>query len=64
MTDDYLTREELARLLRVSIRTVFNYQKTGAVPAPVQVGHRHLWSRAELIAFIKQKRDKQAAECK
>lgn len=54
--DDYLTREELAKLLRVTTRTVHNYIKAGSVPAPVRVGRRYLWSRTGLVAFIQQQK--------
>jgi excisionase family DNA binding protein len=49
---DYLTKEELASMLRVSTRTITNYVHTGAIPGPVKFGRRALWSRAELRTFI------------
>ncbi len=60
--DDYLTREELAKLLRVTTRTVHNYIKSGAVPAPVRVGRRYLWSRTGLVSFIQQQKAAAQAE--
>ena len=49
---DYLTKGELAALLRVSTRTVSNYVRTGAIPEPVKFGRRALWARVALLAFI------------
>ena len=48
----YLTKAELAAMLRVSTRTITNYVSTGAIPGPVRFGRRALWSRAALMAFI------------
>ena len=48
---DYLTKSELASMLRVSTRTISNYIRTGALPEPVKIGRRALWSRAALLAF-------------
>ena len=49
---DYLTKAELASMLRVSTRTISNYVLTGAIPVPVKFGRKALWSRAELKVFI------------
>lgn len=50
---DYLTKSELASMLRVSTRTISNYIRTGALPEPVKIGRRALWSRAALLAFLR-----------
>ena len=50
---DYLTKSELASMLRVSTRTISNYLRTGAIPEPVKIGRKALWSRAALLAFIR-----------
>lgn len=49
----YLTKAELASMLRVSTRTISNYVQAGAIPGPVRFGRRALWSRVGLMAFIK-----------
>jgi excisionase family DNA binding protein len=56
---DYLTKTELASMLRVSTRTINNYTRTGAIPEPVKIGRKALWSRAALLEFI---RAQQAAQ--
>jgi predicted DNA-binding transcriptional regulator AlpA len=50
--DDYLTKAELASMLRVSTRTISNYVQTGAIPGPVKFGRKALWSRAALTVFV------------
>ena len=50
---DYLTKSELASMLRVSTRTISNSIRTGAIPEPVKIGRKALWSRATLLAFIR-----------
>lgn len=50
--DDYLTKAELAAMLRVSTRTISNYVQSGAIPGPVKFGRRALWSRAALTEFV------------
>jgi len=49
----YLTKLELASMLRVSTRTISNYIRAGALPEPVKIGRRALWSRASLLAFLR-----------
>lgn len=50
---DYLTKNELASMLRVSTRTITNYIQTGAIPEPVKLGRKALWSRTALLDFIR-----------
>lgn len=59
---DYLTKTELAALLRVTPRTITNYQQAGRVPAPMKVGRKNLWSRSQLVEFIRAQHGGQAAE--
>lgn len=49
---DYLTKAELAEMLRVTTRTITNYVRGGALPAPTKVGRKALWHRATLRAFL------------
>ncbi len=59
---DYLTKLELAALLRVTPRTITNYQQSGRVPPPLKVGRKNLWSRTQLADFIRAQHSGQAAE--
>lgn len=52
--DDFLTRRELATLLRVTPRTVLTYQKKGILPPPMRWGRKSLWSRQELMTFAQK----------
>lgn len=56
---DYLTKAELAAMLKVSTRTITNYTRTGAIPSPVKFGRKALWSRAALLAFIRAQQGEQ-----
>ena len=49
---DYLTKDELALMLRVTTRTITNYVRGGALPAPTKLGRKALWSRQGLQAFL------------
>jgi predicted DNA-binding transcriptional regulator AlpA len=53
MHDEYLNRQQLAKLLHCSVRTIHNYERSGTVPRPTVLGRRHLWLKSDLIAFIK-----------
>ena len=55
MTNDYLTKDELAKLLRVTVRTITNYQRSPDFPSPVRVGRRNLWCRAGLIRYVRSR---------
>jgi len=49
----YLTKIELAAMLRVSTRTISNYVRSGAIPDPVRFGRKALWCKTDLLAFVK-----------
>lgn len=51
---EYLTKEDLAELLRVSKRTINNYISENRLPVPIHIGRRALWNKAELVAFLKR----------
>ena len=53
--NEYLTKEELASMLRVSTRTIVNYVQSGAIPEPVRFGRRALWSKVALASFIQER---------
>ncbi len=45
MSDELMTKSEVAALLRVTPRTIENYLKAGRIPSPTRIGGRPLWSR-------------------
>lgn len=58
MTNDHLliTTEEFAAILRCTKQTIFNRHASGTIPSPVRTRAgkrgRHLWLRAEVLAWI------------
>jgi excisionase family DNA binding protein len=48
-----LTAEDLARLARVSVRTVYRWVRVGKlVPVPVRLGKRLLFGREQVAALL------------
>ena len=48
----YMTKQEVAEKLRVTVRTITTYNKNGLLPAPRQLGRRLLWLEADLDVRI------------
>lgn len=48
----YLTKDELAAMLRVSVRTVTTYMSQGLLPQPLQLGRKLLWDEVAVVQFI------------
>jgi predicted site-specific integrase-resolvase len=57
----YLTKNEVAEVLRVTPRTVTTYVRQGALPVPVRLGRRPLWAQDDLERAIQASRHPQAA---
>jgi predicted DNA-binding transcriptional regulator AlpA len=51
----YLTKDEVATMLRVSVRTVTTYMSQGLLPEPLQLGRKLLWDEGAVIQFIQPK---------
>lgn len=49
----YLTKKEVAEVLRVSVRTITTYMQQGAIPNPKKIGGILLWEEEELYRRIK-----------
>lgn len=49
----YLTKREVAEVLRVSVRTITTYMQQGAIPNPKKIGGILLWEEEELHRRIK-----------
>lgn len=54
MMSEYISKAELADMLHVTTRTISNYQRSGALPEPLRVGKKCLWSRQQLLEFLNQ----------
>jgi excisionase family DNA binding protein len=52
---EWLTVKEVARLLRVSCWTVYQWTKTGELPPPVKIGKRQRFRRETLEQFLKKR---------
>jgi predicted DNA-binding transcriptional regulator AlpA len=48
----YLTKDELAGVLRVSVRTITTYMSQGLLPQPLQLGRKLLWSEDTVTQFL------------
>jgi predicted DNA-binding transcriptional regulator AlpA len=48
----YLTKAELASMLRVSVRTITSYMSQGLLPQPLQLGRKLLWDEGAVIQFV------------
>jgi predicted DNA-binding transcriptional regulator AlpA len=44
----YLTKNQIAKLLHVSVRTITSYMTKGLLPEPRRLGRRLLWDEDEL----------------
>lgn len=44
----YLTKQEVAAMLRVSVRTITTYMQQDAIPKPKKLGGILLWNEEEL----------------
>ena len=51
----YITKEQVAELLRVSVRTITSYMNQGLLPTPVRLGRKLLWDEDKLVAFLQPK---------
>jgi predicted DNA-binding transcriptional regulator AlpA len=58
----YLTKQEVAAALRVSVRTITTYMQQGAIPKPKKVGGILLWNEGELHRTIECSSDCERAQ--
>lgn len=49
----YLTKNEVANVLRVSVRTITTYMQQRVIPAPKKIGRTLLWDEEELHRWVK-----------
>ncbi len=55
--DELLTKGEVARLLRVSIRTLERMTAEGTGPASIVFGRSRRWRRADVLAWVEEHRE-------
>ncbi len=44
----YYTAAQVAEILQISLRSVFNHVSTGLLPEPIRMGNRRLWPQQAL----------------
>jgi len=49
----YMTKAELASMLRVSVRTVTSYMAQGLLPQPLRLGRKLLWEEGAVVQFVR-----------
>ena len=54
---NYLTRDEVAQKLRVSVRTVSTYVATGVLSPPARLGRKPLWPEDAIARDIERNRE-------
>ena len=47
-----LTRDEVAKMLDISLPTLLQWEKDGVIPKPKRLGQRVYWVRQSLIQFL------------
>jgi predicted DNA-binding transcriptional regulator AlpA len=60
-SDLYLTADQVAELLHISTRTLFNHVTNGVIPPPIRLGNRRLWPQQFLhdqVCRLPRKRKK------
>ncbi|MBP9151286.1 MAG: helix-turn-helix domain-containing protein [Flavobacteriales bacterium] len=57
LPDDFnsplLTRDEVARILDISMPTLNQWEKDGSIPKPKRIGKRVYWLRNDFMDFLK-----------
>lgn len=48
----YLTANELAALMRISVRTLYTYIEARRVPSPIWLGGKRLWAAQAVHDFV------------
>lgn len=53
---ELLTVKELAKLLKISIRSIWRYRSMGAIPKPIKVGKSVRWDRKDIEQWLEDKK--------
>lgn len=54
--EKFLTVKDVARMLRVSVATVWRYAQRGTLPEPIRIDGHTWWIEAEVLAVIEKKK--------
>ncbi|WP_094479377.1 helix-turn-helix transcriptional regulator [Mycolicibacterium sphagni] len=50
-----LTTADMTRLFGVHRRTIYNWRRSGIIPAPKRIGHYLYWQQADVLAFLQNR---------
>ena len=51
---EYITRNEVAALFRVSPMTTYRWVRSGILPPAIRIGRYSLWKKADILKLIKE----------
>jgi len=57
LLSDYLSREDLARELEVTLRTVDEWRERKTGPAPTRVGRQIRYKRSTVVAWLESREE-------
>jgi excisionase family DNA binding protein len=60
--DELLTEQELAKLLKVTVRTVRNWRAEGTGPRPLRAGRGIRYRRRDVDAWLEREAEKRDRE--
>lgn len=53
----FLTEEEVAHLLDIDTETVWQYARTGVIPASIKVGSTDFWRRIDIRRWYSREKE-------
>jgi excisionase family DNA binding protein len=53
---NYLTPKEVCAELKISVRTLYNWESEGLVPKPLRLGGKRLWPAQQLHDHVAKSR--------
>ena len=60
-SDQYLTMQQAAKLMKVGVRTLYRYLDSGRIPRSYRLPGKRLVARDDIIAFMDQCADERKA---
>jgi len=64
MENFVVTKEEVAKLMQVSTRTIENWFASGVMPKPVHIGRRCYWHKNHFEAWVNTRFDLEEIQTK
>lgn len=60
-TDELMTMQEAAKMLKISVRTLYRYLDSGRIPRSYRLPGKRLVAREDILAFMDSCADKRTA---